>query len=80
MNATIQKWGNSLAVRLHKAVVREAELDNGSEVDISVQDGQVILKRANKTQYKLDELLKGVTKKNLHPEVDWGRPVGKEVW
>ncbi len=80
MNATIQKWGNSLAVRLPKAVVREAELDNGSEVDISVQDGQVILKRANKTQYKLDELLKGVTKKNLHPEVDWGRPVGKEVW
>ena len=80
MNARIRKWGNSLAVRIPKSVAEEAGLIQGSEVEIRVtKDGIQIRRRRAKT-YTLAELLKGVTPRNRHPEVDWGPPVGREFW
>ncbi len=80
MNATIQKWGNSLALRIPKAVARDTQLKNGSVVNLAVRKGTVIIEPVKKTKYRLDDLLKGVSKKNLHASVDTGPPVGREVW
>jgi antitoxin MazE len=80
MNATIQKWGNSLALRIPKAVARDTQLENGSVVNLTVREGMVIIEPVKKTKYRLAELLKGVTKKNLHATVDTGPAVGREVW
>jgi antitoxin component of MazEF toxin-antitoxin module len=49
-------------------------------VDISVRDGKIVVAPAKRGHYRLDELLKGVTKKNLHRELDTGRPMGREQW
>jgi antitoxin MazE len=80
MTTTIQKWGNSLALRIPKALARDTHLENGSVVNLAVRDGKVIIEPTTKAKYQLDDLLKGVSKKNIHRSVDTGPAVGREVW
>ena len=79
MTAVIQKWGNSLAVRLPKAVADQIEIVEGSEVEMRVDGASLIIKAAPR-KYRLADLLKGVTSANRHGEINWGEPKGKEVW
>jgi antitoxin MazE len=76
----IQKWGNSLAVRIPKPFVKEAHLASGTSVDLSVDDGKIIIDPRSEPEYRLEDLLKGVTPRNLHAEVVTGGAVGREVW
>jgi antitoxin MazE len=80
MNAKIQKWGNSLALRIPKALARDTHLEDGSVVSLAVRQGKVVIEPARKAKYRLDDLLKGVSKKNLHRSVDTGPAVGREAW
>ncbi len=80
MQTTIQKWGNSLAVRIPKAFVKEARLAFGSRVDLSVDDGRIVIDPHAESEYRLEDLLKGVNKRNLHTEVSTGGAVGREAW
>ena len=76
----LTRWGNSLGVRLPKALAKSAGLREGSSVDLSFEDKAVVVRRA-KPRYKLGELLKLITPENVHPETDWGEPVGRErIW
>ena len=79
MNAKIQKWGNSLALRIPKAFATEAHLKQGVVVDLAVVDRKVILNPDLPPKYSLDELLGGVSKQNIHSQIDTGPPVGGEV-
>lgn len=79
MKGRIQKWGNSLAIRIPKPFANEIKLDNNSEVEISIKDGALIIEPKIK-EIDLDELLSRVNKKNLHKLLDFGPPVGREVW
>ena len=79
MTTTIQKWGNSLALRLPKALATEAHMAAGSRVELVRTDEGVLVKVGRKPHYRLSELLAGVTSENIHPETDWGRPVGREI-
>jgi antitoxin MazE len=80
MNATIQKWGNSLALRIPKAVARDTHLESGSVVNLAVRQGKVVIEPRKKRKFQLDDLLKGVSKKNIHDGIDTGPAVGREVW
>jgi antitoxin MazE len=79
MQTKIQKWGNSLAVRIPKAFVKEAHVAYGTSVDLSVVDGKIVIDPHTEPEYRLEDLLKGVTKRNLHAEVDTGEAVGREI-
>ncbi len=80
MKTKVQKWGNSLALRIPKSFARDADLTTGSVVDMTVRDGKIIVDPHPGPAYSLDELLKGVTKRNTHSEIDTGARVGREVW
>ena len=80
MNAEIQKWGNSLAVRIPKLLAEESKLSQGSVVNIRLVKGRLVIEPAPRPSYCLDELLDGVTPKNRHGQIDTGGPVGREVW
>jgi antitoxin MazE len=80
MLTKVQKWGNSLALRIPRTFARDAQLENDSTVEISLVDGQIIIKPVAARRWTLEELLASVTKKNLHTEIDTGEAVGKEVW
>jgi antitoxin MazE len=80
MRTTVQKWGNSLAVRIPKPFVEEIHIASGSEVDLTVDDGRIIIVPQSEAKYSLTELLQGVTARNRHSETDTGTAVGQEVW
>ena len=80
MRRTIQQWGNSLALRIPKAFAEEAGLKRQSEVEVSLQDGKIIVFPAPPSRPTLEELLAEVTEENRHAEIDTGPAVGKEVW
>jgi antitoxin MazE len=81
MHARIQKWGNSLALRLPKALTEEADIHLDSPVEITVRDHTIVIEPVReKRTYDLDELLARVKPENLHGETDFGSPIGKEVW
>ena len=75
----VSKWGNSLGLRLPKSVAREAQLDEGDTVDVSVDNGTIVI-RPSRPRYSLDELVRRITPKNRHDESDWGGSLGDEVW
>lgn len=79
MQTRIQKWGNSLAVRIPKAFVKEARVACGTSVDISVDNGKIVIDPHTEPEYRLEDLLKGVTRRNIHAEVDTGEAVGREI-
>lgn len=79
METKIQKWGNSLAVRLPKAFAEQAGIENGSDVQISIQDGNIILVPVKDHAKLLDALLEKIDESTLHSEIDFGKPVGKEL-
>lgn len=80
MKTTAQKWGNSLAVRVPKSVAIQVGLKAQDDLEIEVQDGNVVLKPQLRRVYRLDDLVKGITKTNRHSEVDTSAPVGREAW
>jgi antitoxin MazE len=79
MNSIVKRWGNSLAVRLPKDLAQTLEINEGSRLTLEVVEDGLLIKRSRKKR-DLDALLEGVTRECIHGEVDWGEPVGKEVW
>lgn len=78
MSAKIKKWGNSLGIRVPKTIIDKAKLDENSEVEIEHKNGNIIIIPIRK-KYNLDQLLKKVTKSNLHNEESF-EAEGSEVW
>lgn len=79
MQTTVQKWGNSLAIRIPGAFSRETGLKAGLPVDISLENETIVIKPIRK-KYVLKELLDEVHESNLHGEIYTGDPKGREIW
>ena len=80
MKTTVQKWGNSYAVRIPKSFIKEVGLEYRTDVELSMEDGRLVIQPIREKLITLDELLAGVTTKNLHGAIDTGNPVGNEAW
>ena len=82
MLSKIQKWGNSQGLRFTKALLQEAQMNVGDEVNVSVQKGRIIVESATKVRgkYDLKELISKIPQEYQVEELDWGEPVGKEEW
>ena len=79
MTTQVAKWGNSLGLRLPKAVAVEARIEDGDTVEVFVQNGAIVVRPA-KPRYALDELVARITPKNRHDSRAWNAPAGKEAW
>ena len=79
MKTTAQKWGNSLAVRVPKSIALQAGLKVKDALDIEVRKGVVLLRPHLRRVYKLEDLVKRMTPRNMHKELDFGGPVGREA-
>jgi antitoxin MazE len=80
MRTRVQKWGNSLALRIPKSFATEVGLQRETSVDLSLADGKLIITPVAKPKPTLEQLLTKVTKRNLHHEIDTGPAIGKESW
>jgi len=80
MRTRVQKWGNSLALRIPKSFATEVGLQRETSVEVSLADGKLIITPVAKPKLTLKQLLSRVTKENLHHEVDSGPAIGNETW
>jgi antitoxin MazE len=74
----VRKWGNSAAVRIPAAVLDAAGLKADDAVEVHEEGGRVVIEKARPQPVTLEWLLEGITPDNLHEEVDFGPPVGRE--
>jgi antitoxin MazE len=80
MKTRVQKWGNSLALRIPKTFAEEAGLDANAAVELSLVDGALVVRGVRDKTPTLEELLEGITNENKPGEWNTGRSVGKEAW
>lgn len=78
MKVQVQKWGNSLALRIPKNYAVETKIENGSTVEIAVRNGAIVFKPVVEKNLNLEEMLADITEENLHTEIDFGKAEGAE--
>ncbi|MEA1927107.1 MAG: AbrB/MazE/SpoVT family DNA-binding domain-containing protein [Candidatus Auribacterota bacterium] len=80
METTIQKWGNSLALRIPKILALDAHIKEGSRVEIVAADEKIMIEPIRKPVLDLKTLVSRITSENIHSEVDTGGRMGREAW
>jgi antitoxin MazE len=76
----IQKWGNSLGVRIPKNIAEDIQVEEGATVEMRVEEGTLVIAPIGKPAYTLEELVSKITPDNRHALIDSGLPRGKELW
>ena len=79
MQVEVVKWGNSSAVRLPAAVLKEVHVSLGERLELKIEEGRIVLAPAQR-EYRLEDMVAGINKRNRHSAVDFGAPVGREAW
>jgi len=82
MVTKVQKWGNSQGLRLARQVLEDARISVGDDVDVTARDGVIVISPVKRIRGKRDlqELVSRIPKNYEAGEIDWGEPVGREVW
>ncbi len=80
MRSHIKRWGNSFGIRIPKSIMDDLELKDNEELEITMVNGTITLKPVKRKKFSLDALLNGVTRENIHDEIETGSPQGKEAW
>jgi antitoxin MazE len=79
MLTSIQRWGNSLAVRIPKVFAADAKLSEDTLVELALEDGRIVISPA-RNDWKLEDLVNRITPANRHRAAEWGSSTGKEAW
>jgi antitoxin MazE len=80
MHVRVRKWGNSLAIKIPKPLAEDSEVKEGTVLNLAISEGKVVATPIQKKRLSFKQLLAKVNKKNLHEEIDFGSPVGRETW
>ena len=79
MQVTMRKWGNSIGVRIPAGILTELNLSAEKKVDVRAEAGRIIIEPIIDSQETLEQLLGQITPDNVHSEIDFDQPVGKEL-
>lgn len=80
MRTSVQRWGNSLALRIPRAYAAETRIVEGSEVDLTMKSGALLVRPIARKQHSLADLVKRITPANRHDSISTGDAVGREAW
>ena len=80
MVTKLAKWGNSLGLRIPKSFAKEAGVEEGSAVDISLEGDLLVIRPVRTARYRLSDLISRIRDDNLHEEISTGEAVGREEW
>lgn len=77
MQAVVQKWGNSLGIKIPSLWAKDNNVKSGSKIEVIAEKGRMTILPQKRT---LDDMLALVTPENIHSEISSGNSVGKEEW
>ena len=80
MKTAIQRWGNSLALRIPRTYAAETRISEGSEVELSLKAGTLVIRPVLRKRHALTDLVRRITPENRHRSVETGDAVGQETW
>lgn len=80
MTVNIQKWGNSQGIRLPKMLLDTLDWKENEEIELTAKDGKIIISKAEPKRKSIQELFVGYDDEYEHIDIDWGEPVGDEIW
>jgi antitoxin MazE len=80
MKTAVQRWGNSLALRIPRAYAAETRISDGSQVELTLESGALVVRPMVRKRHSLPDLLNRITRSNRHQCVPTGEAVGQEVW
>lgn len=80
MKTAVQRWGNSLALRIPRAYASETRISEGSKVELSLKSGALVIRPLRRKRHSLTVLLRRLTPSNCHDSLSTGTPAGQEVW
>lgn len=80
MKTAVQRWGNSLALRIPRTYAAETRISEGSKVELTLKSGSLVIRPISRKRHSLADLLRRVTPTNRHESVSTGAAVGQEVW
>ncbi len=80
MSIVLHRWGNSVGLRIAKPMLAQLGLREGSNVDIRLEAGRLVIEPARPKRLTMAELLEGFTPEDKPGELDWGKPAGNEAW
>jgi len=80
MPVILHRWGNSVGIRLPKPMLEQLGLKEGSKVDVAIEDGRLVIEPLRRKRLTMAELLEGISPDDRPELLDWGPPVGREVW
>jgi len=80
MSITLHRWGNSVGLRVPKPMLEQLGLAEGSQVEVKVEAGRLVIEPARRARLTMAELLEGFSGDDRPGEVDWGPAAGREVW
>ena len=80
MRTKVQKWGNSLGVRIPRGLAEEVGLGVGTVVSLTAKDGELVLRPSLPSRLRLPDLLAGIMPENIHAAIETGDAVGAEAF
>ncbi len=80
MRLQVKKWGNSASIRIPAPILAAAALRIDQEVDVREEDGRIVIEPVDQPSYDLDALLDAMREEDFPELVDFGSPVGEEIW
>jgi len=79
MVGRVQKWGNSLALRIPKSMAEDLDIGENATVNLTLENGALVVSPDRQKRYQLADMLDRITPENVHAEVEWGSETGKEA-
>lgn len=79
MVTSIQKWGNSQGIRIPKAMLDSLKWSPNTEITLTAEEDKIIIRKSN-SRKTIKELFEGYDGNYEPTQIDWGEPVGNEIW
>jgi antitoxin MazE len=80
MNTKVQKWGNSLGIRIPFTITKSLNIKANTSIQIKIEGDKIVMQPIKNIEYDLKELISQINESNRHDEQEWGNPIGNEIW
>lgn len=80
MEARLQKWGNSIGIRIPSNILKALNLKENDIIDLIQEEEKIVISKSQKKKISLRERFKEYNDKNLAKDFSWDEPKGREIW